>query len=283
MARFFRHSEKRVYGLSELRDAFSRHRSEWGIPTWVPDTTLLEVLSKEASFRSVALKRKGEYGSTTITRYVIGDASPYQIALSLRPRAFLCHGTALFLHGLTDQSAVTIYVNQEQSPKPKPSQTLLLQERINVAFSRAQRRSQMVFNLDSWRIVMIAGKNTGRLEVAPLAGPNGEALDTTKLERTLIDIAVRPAYAGGVYEVLEAYRRARDHVSVPVLIATLKQFDYIYPYHQAIGFYMQRSGYSEAQYSRLAALGLRYDFYLDYALNAPAFDSTWRLYYPQGL
>ena len=35
----------------------------------------------------------------------------------------------------------------------------------------------------------------------------------TDLERTLIDIAVRPEYAGGVYEVLNVYRLAKGKVS----------------------------------------------------------------------
>ena len=32
----------------------------------------------------------------------------------------------------------------------------------------------------------------------------------TNIERTLIDIAVRPVYSGGVFEVLKAYRLAKD-------------------------------------------------------------------------
>lgn len=60
----------------------------------------------------------------------------------------------------------------------------------------------------------------------------------TKLERTLIDIAVRPNYAGGVHHVLEAYAAAKSRVSVNVLLATLQKMEYVYPYHQVIGFYI---------------------------------------------
>ena len=61
-------------------------------------------------------------------------------------------------------------------------------------------------------------------------------LRTTTLERTLIDIAVRPFYAGGVAEVAKACEMAKNkEVSVNRLASMLTKMHFGYPYHQAIG------------------------------------------------
>jgi predicted transcriptional regulator of viral defense system len=103
------------------------------------------------------------------------------------------------------------------------------------------------------------------------------------VERTLIDITVRPVYSGGVFEVLKAFERAKEEVSINKLLGFLNQLNYIYPYHQAIGFYLTKAGYKESQIKMVKELGINYDFYLDYQIKDPDFSEEWRIYYPKGL
>jgi len=131
--------------------------------------------------------------------------------------------------------------------------------------------------------VLLSGKNTGNLGVINLAYGRSEGLQVTGLERTLIDIVVRPEYSGGVYQILQAYKSAKDRMSVNVLMSQLKQLDYMYPFHQCIGFYMEKAGYEPARWERLRTLAIAYDFYLTHGITEKEYDPSWRLFFPKGL
>ena len=277
VASFFHASDQRVFSHRDLGTILSDHRETWNLAYGTTVNEFIDFLIQNLDLRLADLKSK-DYSLPA--RYTWGKVSPYLLALSIRKGGYLTHATAMLLHALTDQIPKTIYVNFEQSPKPRGA--LLNQESIDRAFARAQRQTHYVFAYNDSQIAILAGKNTERSGVVTMRGPTNEQLDTTNLERTLIDIAVRPDYAGGVYQVLQAFRSARQQLSVNVLLATLKRLDYVYPYHQVLGFYMQRAGYEESRWDRLKQLPRRYDFYLAHDMRDKRFDSEWRLFYPAG-
>jgi len=284
---FFENSSRRVWTRYQLYEALQLHRDkDWDVAqSLTVDRFISRLIDRGHLHRVVVAPSAGLGYSGESVRYLWGEASAYEVAASLKTDSYLSHGSAVYLHGLTEQIPKTIYLNKEQADKGarSPNQINMSQGSIDRAFSRPARVSRYALEYDDFRVVLISGKQTRRLEVTEISGPYGESLPVTKLERTLIDVAVRPGYAGGVLEVLRAYETARQHVSVATLVATLKKLDHAYPFHQAIGFYMERAGYEPAQLERLRALGLKFDFYLMNQIKDPAYSRDWRLFHPKGM
>jgi hypothetical protein len=277
---YFENHPRNAFTDADLADILSKRAGDWRLAVNTTVDKFARFLLEATAMRMISIVPIGKASYRTATRYVWANASPYAVAATLEARAYLSHGAAVLLHGLSDQLPRIICVSREQSPQYGEAGTLT-QGGIDRAFLQPERVSNAQFAYDNFQFVLLHGKNTGRLEVGSITYGR-EQLPVTKLERTLIDITVRPTYAGGVYQVLEAYRRAQSDMSTSILLATLKKLDYVYPYHQAIGFYMQRAGYAPLQYERLRSLGLNHEFYLAHGLREREFDSAWRLHFPKG-
>jgi hypothetical protein len=81
----------------------------------------------------------------------------------------------------------------------------------------------------------------------------------------------------------KGFRLAKNQISANKLMALLRKLDYTYPYHQSIGFCLNRAGYPEADQLLARREPFEFDFYLSHSLKDPAFDPEWRVFFPQNL
>jgi len=219
IVRLFETAQTHVYSRKDLVEILAENRENNTLPQSTTLEEFVDFLSKHGLKKTTLTS--DQYPA--ITKYCWGNASPFELGGSLRPNSYLSHGTAIFLHGLTDQFPATIYSNKEQSEKPQQSRSSLSQEGIDRAFKNKQRESAYVLKEGRWRFVLLSGQNTNRLEVGRITGPSSEQVEATKLERTLVDITVRPTYAGGVFEVRRASTRKRSSTHASVSRAPLRR------------------------------------------------------------
>ena len=273
----FENSDSRIYTPKDLDMLLNVNRDFWRLAKSLSTKSFTELLLTKTRLT----KHEFQFPSQKIVRYSWDDISVFELALSIKKNSYLTHYTASSLHGLTEQIPKVIYVNFEQ-PQNNRHKVELIQENIDKAFSKAQRQSQNIAIFNDYRICLLNGKFTSGLGVTKLS--QEEKISVTNLERTLIDITVRPSYSGGVFEVLGAYRRVKGAVSVNKLTAMLKKLEYLYPYHQSIGFYLEKAGvYTESQIKLLKQFDVRYDFYLAHQMKETEYSTEWRVYYPKGL
>jgi len=277
---FFEKNSQKVFSFSWIDQVLNDNRKDWKLKDRDSTHKFIEFFVKEELFKEVIL----EFPSLKIKRYVKKDASVFEVAFSLYKNSYFSHYSAMFLHNLTDQVSKTVYLNFEQTEKPRRGNGLK-QESIDLAFRNNQRISNNIALYEDFRICVLNGKKTNNLGVIEIRGFNGEVLKVTNIERTLIDIVVRPSYSGGVFEVLNAYKSAYDRVSINKLCATLKSLNYIYPYHQSIGFYLDKAGvYSKEQIDLVKkSFDIKFDFYLVHKMKDKEHSKEWRLFYPKGM
>jgi hypothetical protein len=277
---FFRSLPQTIYWPSELAAIFQKHRSLWKLPHEMTFPSFVTWLQQKRKLTKIRLTSP-RYPE--IMRYAWGlRPSPVLVALSTKRESYFSHGSALWVHGIGG-NGTELYVNQEQREKPPNDASSLTQESVNRVFKNNQRQTKLIYQYEKERITIVNGKHTNRLGVVPRVAPTGEPVEVTCIERSLIDATVRPVYAGGVSGVLAAFKAARSKVSIKKLVTLLETLDYTYPYHQAIGFYLKRSGYSGREQELLRKMGFALDFYLSHGIKDPQLDGDWRCFYPRGL
>ena len=277
--RFFKkNKETEVYTYDQLRAILKEHKEKWNLPkAFHTELFINALLGGKVGLEKMTFP----FYPADITRYVLGPAGfpdALKLAASLNKKAYLSHYTALYLHGLTEQLPKTIYASYEQKATPVKGPVILLQANIDRAFRSSPRVSKNEADYGDYKIILLNGKNT---EETGVVVKNGVRI--TSLERTLIDGVVRPFYAGGVFEVLKAFEVAKQTLSVNTIQAMLRKINYIYPYKQALGFYLERAGYREKQLNLLETDPFTHDFYLTYKMQTTEYSKRWRLYYPKGM
>ncbi|MHC4194427.1 MAG: type IV toxin-antitoxin system AbiEi family antitoxin domain-containing protein, partial [Planctomycetota bacterium] len=243
IVKYFDKTNQKIFDLAHLTAIFDQNWRNWRLAQSMSVAKFVDYLTKNSKLKI----NRFNFPYRPIIKYTWGEVPFYELLLLLKPNSYITHYTAMYLHGLTQQVPKTIYINTEQRQKRFRSASLE-QGRIDAAFKRPTRLSKNIVKYKNYKITLLNGMYTGNVGVTQKEIENGETIQITDIERTLIDIAVRPEYSGGPYEVLEAYKSAFNKVSVNRLSALLKKIDYIYPYHQVIGFYLERAGiYKESQ------------------------------------
>lgn len=274
--------ENRPHVMKERQIAavLSEQRAGWRLAQNTSVDAFIAFLTKSGKLR----RYEFAFPTRPETLYVWGEVPLLEMLLHLKARSYYSHYTALRMHGLTEQVPKTLYISHERTPAAVGSSSLS-QSAMDEAFRRPARVSSNAVDFQDRRIVLLNSAFTDMLGVVPQAPQAGTEdpgeVRVTNLERTLIDAAVRPAYCGGVFEVAKAFELAKDTLSVNAMGAMLHKLRFAYPYHQAIGFYLERAGY-RSNLVGLMRRSMSFDFYLTHDMGETRYEPTWRLHVPKG-
>lgn len=271
-----------VYNEDQLKQFIEEVMNELEISDATVHTAFKRLLSMN-HLRRLLIQFSGKRGKKKVEkeyqRFANKDANKYQIIASIAKHSYFSHQTALYFNNIASSMTNTIYLSHEQSYKENPGSTLK-QENIDSAFLQPVRTPRMTGKFQSKEIILHNGKFTNDAGVVFHPEFN---VRYTSLERTLLDITVRPNYAGGVKSVLKAFKKAKPLLNTKTIISLLDDVDYIYPYHQALGFYLDSAGYEWKEFAVLEERPKELDFYLAHKMGRIDYSERWKLYFPEGL
>lgn len=277
---FFKNSVHKAYTTNDIQKIFESQREKWRIAQYRNFKHFITFLNNRKILILDIQNHEFQNSEKQILRKK--NCTPFDIGLTVKKDGYLCNYSAMQIHQLTLQIPKTVYISEDKyAPYYENSHIELEQDSVDKAFSKPQRVSKESYKseYDAFRYVYLQKKhnsiNVGITEV------NG--LKVTDLERTLIDIAVRPAYSGGAFQIIEAYNRAKEKVNLNKLDIYLKELDYIYPYHQLIGFYLDLAGFSDKNIKIFLNKKSHINFYQTYNLTNKKLNKKWGVYYPTGL
>lgn len=269
----------RVMKERQIAAVLSQERAGWRLAQNTSVEAFIAFLTKSGKLR----KFEFEFPTRPEALFVWGDVPLLEMLLHLKPHSYYSHYTAIRMHGLTEQVPKTIYISHERTPAAAGSGSLS-QSAMDEAFQRPARVSSNAVDFQDQRIVLLNSAFTDMQGVVSQPAGLGSApvdVRVTNLERTLIDATVRPAYCGGVFEVAKAFELAKDTLSVNAMGSMLNKMQFAYPYHQAIGFYLERAGY-RSRVVELMRRRMTFDFYLTHDMGETRYEPTWRLHVPKG-
>lgn len=212
-------------------------------------------------------------------------AKAIEIATLLIPKSYISYFSSMYYYNLTQQLPKKIYLSVER--KSNAPHNELQQEVINKALCKDARTVSSVLSIMDYEIYLLHSKEANRVGIKRVQMFDKDYRITT-LERTLVDIVVRAELSGGIEEVIGVYKTAfekyKKEISINKMIFILKKLDYIYPYHQVVGYLLSKSGFDASKFKK--EFELKNDFFLTRgAINEDIdnldYDEEFRVYIPK--
>lgn len=274
IAHFFDKSGLRVFTKQDLAEILASKASEWNLPIQYNNKSFRKDLINFLDFKALFID-KYEVFSYKVPEYL-------DIFQRIKKLGFFSHYTALRLHGLTEQTPYQVFISTAR--KNTVSENTISQEAIDEAFKKIKYKTAEPIIFGKYK-VFIKSVVCNDLDIETMqvnAEDYSFFVKLTNIEKTLIDAAINPEYCGGPGEVLKAFARAKDKVSVVKIKSILKRLGYKYPYHQLIGFYMERAEFDNGKIKIIEDIPMSNEFYLTHGQNE-MYSSRWRLHYPNVL
>ena len=179
-------------------------------------------------------------------RYTLNkEFNIYDFVYSLERNGFFSMFTSLNIQGFTNFRENFIFISKERMQRVNFSSKNITQEAIDKAFSNKPRKTKAYNTIYNYNIVMLESNNTQGVGII-----NYNGYKVSSINRAFVEIISNIQYSKTPYDVIGEFRQLNDKLDINEIFKIIEKFDFIYPYYQLAGYYLEKIGFLKEELSR---------------------------------
>lgn len=199
-----------------------------------------------------------------------------RMLLGFKKNSFYSMSSALYILNISKFRGEFIFISQELSKKNGSHiKTTLTQDAIDSAFKKDYRRTQKIGKYQEKYLVFLYPKHTDYFEVVT----REDGVRHSSIHRAFVEMIVNVQYFKDSLHIIDTFKPLKSKLDLNTVFEVLKRFDFIYPYFQCVGFYLEQIGFSKSELERFKAEVGELKFYTDKKMDSYLYDEYWKIYY----
>ena len=209
------------------------------------------------------------------TRYSLNkEFNIYDFASSLENKSFFPMFTSLNIQGLSNYRNNFVFISKERKERNNFASRILTQDAIDKAFASSPRRTKAHDAINGYNVVSLESNNTGSIGIIDYNG-----YKVSSINRALVEIISNIHYFVSPDNVISEFKAIKDKLNINEIFKIIEKFDFIYPYYQLAGYYLEKIGFTKNELIKFYSKKSELIFYTIKNKEEYKLDTYWNIKY----
>ncbi len=243
----------------------------------IPQTTTLQHFSKFLVDNTILHQITLEIDKKVYTRYSINsELDLFYFIKSIHERGFFSMSTALNMQGIIEYRPELIFFSNELSKK-EDNKEKLTQDKIDSAFKKKYRYTQKITAVSNTKftLIQLEPKHTNNYGVIT----TDQGFYVSSINRALVEMVVNIQYFNDFQTLVNIFKPIKERLNIKDIVTIIEKFDFIYPYYNSIGFFLEELGFTKDELSVIHQKISDLIFYTEKEKAHYQFNEYWKVYF----
>ena len=206
------------------------------------------------------------------TRYSLNkEFNIYDFASSLENKSFF---PMFNIQGLSNYRNNFVFISKERKERNNFASRILTQDAIDKAFASSPRRTKAHDVINGYNVVSLESNNTGSIGIIDYNG-----YKVSSINRALVEIISNIHYFVSPDNVISEFKAIKDKLNINEIFKIIEKFDFIYPYYQLAGYYLEKIGFTKNELIKFYSKKSELIFYTIKNKEEYKLDTYWNIKY----